>query len=70
MYESIIKLATGDPKIIFSVLNSPLPIPEDLREQEKAASNIFIVFVITISYALMQASIIAFVCHEKERKLK
>lgn len=28
------------------------------------------VFVITISFALMQASTIAFVCHEKERKLK
>ena len=70
MYESIIKLATGDNKLKFTVVNSPWPIPEVLKEREKAASSIFLVFVITISYALMQASSVAFVCHEKERKLK
>lgn len=70
MYESIIKLATGDPKLKFTVANSPWPLTEELKEQEQAASSIFLVFVITISFALMQASTIAFVCHEKERKLK
>ena len=41
-----------------------------LRDTEKAASSIFLVFVITISYALMQSSTISFICHEKESKLK
>ena len=27
MYESIIKLATGDTKLKFTMVNSPLPIP-------------------------------------------
>lgn len=53
MYESILKLATGDPKLKFTVVNSPWPIPKSLQEQEKAASAIFLVFVVTISYALM-----------------
>jgi hypothetical protein len=70
MYESIIKLATGDPKIKFSVTNSPLPLTKMLKKQEQAASSIFLVFVITISFALMQSSTIAFICYEKERKLK
>mmetsp|Transcript_46513 Transcript_46513/g.61629 ORF Transcript_46513/g.61629 Transcript_46513/m.61629 type:complete len:295 (+) Transcript_46513:1509-2393(+) len=70
MYESIIKLATGDPKVKFTTVNSPWPVPKYLQEQEKAVSSIFLVFVITISFALMQASTIAFICHEKERKLK
>ena len=70
MYESIIRLATGDPKLKFTTVNSPWPLPKYLQEQEKAVSSIFLVFVITISFALMQASTIAFICHEKERKLK
>ena len=70
MYESIIKLATGDPKLKFTVLNSPWPISQQQREQEQAASSIFLVLVISISYGLMQASTIAFILHEKERKLK
>lgn len=70
MYESIIKLATGNPKLKFTVLNSPWPATQALRNQEKAATSIFLVFVITVAFALMQASAIAFVCHEKERKLR
>ena len=70
MYESILRLATGDPDLKFTVVNSPFPIPKSLKDREQVASSIFLVFVVTISYALMQASIISFVCHEKEKKLK
>lgn len=32
MYESILKLATGDPKLKFSVFNTPFPLTKDLRD--------------------------------------
>ena len=70
MYQSILKLATGNDDLKFTVINSPFPITEILSNQEKTASGVFVVFVISVAYALVSASTVAFICYEKEKNLK
>ena len=70
MYESVLKLATGKPDLKFKVTNTPFPLTQSLSEQEKTVSGVFIVLVISVAYAMVSASTIAFICYEKEKSLK
>ena len=70
MYESILKLATGNDNLHFNVMMKPFPIPYKLIKQQETALNIFAVFVLGIAFSLMPSSIIAFICGEKQANLK
>jgi len=52
------------------VTNSPWPISATLLRQEQTVSGIFLVFVVSIAFALLPASIISYITHEKETNLK
>ena len=70
MYESILRLATGNDNLHFNVHSSPWPVTFKLRRQQQTASSSFAVFVLAIAFSLLPSSIIAFICAEKERNLK
>ena len=70
MYESVLKLATGKPDLQFKITNTPFPLTQALSKKERTVSNVFTVFVVSIAYAMVSASTIAFICYEKERNLK
>ena len=70
MYQSILKLATGKPDLQFNMISKPFPLTEVLSKQEKTVSGVFIVFVVSVAFALVSASTVAFICYEKERNLK
>jgi ATP-binding cassette, subfamily A (ABC1), member 3 len=67
MYESVLQLATGNDHLHFNVHITPWPITFKLRRQQQTASSIFAVFVLAIAFSLLPSSMIAFICHEKER---
>ena len=50
--------------------NTPFPLTEVLSLQEKTVSGVFIVFVVSVAYALVSASTVAFIAYEKEKNLK
>ena len=70
MYEAILKQATGNPNFKFKVTNAPFPVTQRLKDRAATASGIFIVFIISIGFSLMPASIIANVLNEREHNLK
>ena len=70
MYESILKQATGNPNFKFKVVNAPFPVTQKLKDRAATANGIFIVFVLSIGFALIPASIISFILHEREKNLK
>ena len=70
MYEAILKAATGNPSLKFKVINSPFPVTQKLKDRAAASNGIFIVFVVGIGFALIPASIISFLLHEREKNLK
>ena len=45
MYESVIRLATGNPDVKFKVTNTPFPMTTALSKQEATVSGVFIAFV-------------------------
>lgn len=70
MYEAILKQATGNPNFKFTMINSPFPVSQKLKDKASNINGIFIVFVLSIGFALIPASIISFILHERERNLK
>lgn len=66
MYDAIIKTATGHLDLDFKTTN--VPWPKEIRStgHRGDASGIFLSFVAGISFALIPASIISRVVHEKE----
>ena len=63
-------MATGKPDFKFKMTNTPFPLTEVLSLQEKTVSGVFIVFVVSVAYALVSASTVAFIAYEKEKNLK
>jgi len=70
MYESVLKVATGNPNFKLRVSTHPFPITEMLRQRAKSASGFFIVFVVAIGFAMIPASVVSFIVNEKEKSLK
>ena len=64
MYEAVLKVATGNPNFKFKVTTAPFPLSEKMLEREVVANGLFIVFVISIGFALIPASLISFVIQE------
>jgi hypothetical protein len=69
LYESIIKTATGRDDVKLKVTSVPFPLVKTQRDREDSASGIFVCFVVGVGLALIPASIVSRVCHEKERGL-
>lgn len=69
MYESILKVATGNKDFKFTVTSVPFPKSERQQDIQDTASGIFVCFVIGIAFSLIPASIVSRLIHEKERGL-
>lgn len=70
MYEAILKQATNNSNFKFEVVTSSFPVTEKLRQRAASASGVFIVFVVSIGFALIPASVISFILNEREKNLK
>jgi len=51
-------------------VTAPFPVTEKLRMRQASANGIFIVFVVSIGFALIPASVISFILNEREKNLK
>jgi hypothetical protein len=63
-------VATGNPNFKFKVFTSPFPISDKMKEREVVANGLFIVFVISIGFSLIPASLISHIISEQENGLK
>jgi ATP-binding cassette, subfamily A (ABC1), member 3 len=70
LYEAILKQASGNPDFKFETITSPFPVTQKLRLRAASASGIFIVFVVSIGFALIPASVISFILNEREKNVK
>jgi hypothetical protein len=69
IYQSVLKMATGNPNLKFDVTSVPFPLSDRQRDREEAASGIFVCFVVGIAFSLIPASIVSRIVAEKERGL-
>jgi len=69
LYEAILKTATGRDDLKFKVTTAQFPLVKKQRDREETASGIFVAFVVGVGMALIPASIVSRVVHEKERGL-
>jgi hypothetical protein len=70
MYESILKQATGNPNLKFKVTTAPFPVRDYLKQFQKQANGVFIVFVVSIGFALIPASMVSYIVSERVKNLK
>lgn len=70
MYEAILKEATGNPNLKFKVTTAPFPVTAAMRNLQKQVNGVFIVFVVSIGFALIPASIISHIVGERVKNLK
>lgn len=70
MYESILRQATGNPNLKFKVTTAPFPVRDYLKNFKEQANGIFIVFVVSIGFALIPASMVSYIVSERGRNLK
>ena len=70
MYEAVLKSATGNSNLKFEVTTTPFPITQRMRNRGQAASGIFIVFVVSIGFALVPAAVVSFILNERDKNLK
>ncbi len=70
MYEAILKQATGNPNLKFKVTTAPFPVRAYMRQFQEQANGVFIVFVVSIGFALIPASMISHIVSERSRNLK
>ena len=69
MYESILKASVGNPKLQFNMTTHPFPLLSINRDESFETSGIFVCFVVGIAFALIPASIVSRLVHEKETGL-
>jgi ATP-binding cassette, subfamily A (ABC1), member 3 len=70
MYESILKQATGNPNLQFKVTTAPFPVRDHRKQFKKQANGVFIVFVVSIGFALIPASMVSYIVSERTKNLK
>lgn len=70
MYESILKEATGNPKLKFKITTAPFPVRAYQKEYQDQANGVFTVFVVAIGFALIPASMISYIVNERVKNLK
>lgn len=70
LYQALLRSALGNPSFSFSVTTTPYPVTPQLREKAESSSGLFIAFIVAIAFALIPQTIVQFVLHEREKKLK
>lgn len=61
---------SGNPNLKFECITSPFPVTETLKNKSATANGIFLVFVVSIAFALIPAAVISNILHEREKNLK
>lgn len=69
MYESVLKVAGGNPSLNYTVTSVPWPKNSRQRATEEAASGIFVNFVVGVAFSLIPASIVSRLVSAKEKGL-
>lgn len=70
MYQSILKIATGDPDFKFEVINEPFPVFYSFKSREAAARSFDYTLMVSIALALIPCVMVAFILNERELELK
>jgi len=70
IYQSILRVATGDPDFVFDVTSTPYPIYQKFKDIEEAAGAYDFVFMSAIALALIPCVMVQFILNERELALK
>jgi ATP-binding cassette subfamily A (ABC1) protein 3 len=70
MYESILRVATGDPSFSFKLRSSPYPPTQAIKIRLQSFSAGLIVFVSAIAYSVIITSIVSYLVVERTSGLK
>jgi hypothetical protein len=70
MYESILKVATGDPDFSFKLRSTPYPPTQAIKVRMQTFSAGLIVFVTAIAYSVMITAIVSYLVVERIEGLK
>jgi ATP-binding cassette subfamily A (ABC1) protein 3 len=70
LYQAILRTALNNPKLNFTVTTTPYPVTAWAVNNLKGTSPFFIVFFVSISFALIPAAMISFIMSEREKNLK
>lgn len=69
-YQAVMRAALGKPMMNYEVTTTPFPVPYLAKKNLKGTSPYFIVFFVSISFALIPAAMISFIMGEREKNLK
>jgi len=70
LYTAILRVATGDPELNFSMTTTPFPIYQMFIDLEEAAGAFDFVFMTAIALALIPCVMVQFILNERELQLK
>jgi hypothetical protein len=70
MYESILKVATGDPNFKFKLRLTPPPINSLNKFRRESFKSALITFYTAISYSVMLTTVVSYLVVERKAGLK
>jgi hypothetical protein len=70
MYESILKVATGDPDFKFKLRSTTYPPTYEFLYRTEAVGAGIIIFVTAIAYSVMITSVVSYLVVERKEGLK
>jgi len=70
IYESVLKVATGNPNFEFSVTTQPYPVLYVFKERALATNAFNFAFMVGIGLSLIPTVIVSFILKEREENLK
>lgn len=70
MYESILKVATGNPDFEFKVRNTPYPVTQETKNMVATSDAGSILFMAGIAYSLLCVSVVSYLVIERTTNLK
>jgi ATP-binding cassette, subfamily A (ABC1), member 3 len=70
MYESLLRVATGNPLFQFKLVTEPYPVLQKYKDAERKTSVASLLFVLAIGFCIMPATIVGHVMYERENNLK
>lgn len=70
MYESILKTASDDPNLKFSVRSIPFPPTHEVKIRYNGANIATIIFLSSITYSMMITAVVSYLVVERINGLK
>lgn len=70
MYESILKVATGDPEFEFKTRSTPYPITYEIKRRTATSDAGAIIFFAAIAYSIVITVTISYLVVERTTQLK